>query len=318
MDRLDELAIFVAVIQHGSLAGAARKLHRSAPAVTRAIASLEERFGSRLLERTTRRLAPTEAGQRLAERARILLHEYQEAVNDTAESQLNGLLRVTSPVQFGRKHVAPVVMTFLERYPQLQIEMRLDDRNLELIDEGIDIAVRIGRLQDSSMVARKLGEVTLVTVASPAYLAQRGEPLQPAQLAEHDTIFGTSHPSLPEWRFGPYENSGRVRLTPRLLLNEVETQLLAVRAGKGVARLLSYQVADDLAAGTLVRLLAEYEPLPMPVQLVANNVHRMPLKVRAFWDYAYQQLSQLTHIRLCPLIARGAVADPKARYQGGG
>lgn len=297
MDRLDELAIFVAVVQHGSLAAAGRKLRRSAPAVTRAIASLEQRFGARLVERTTRRLAPTEAGLRLAERAHLLLTDYQAAVLDTADTQLTGLLRITSPVQFGRKHVAPVVMAFLDRYPQMQIEMVLNDRNLDLIDEGLDVAVRIGHLQDSSRVARRLGQVSRVTVASPDYLARRGEPQEPAQLADHDTIVGTQRASLREWRFGPQENGERVRLTPRLLLNDVETQLLAVRAGKGIARLLSYQVADDLAAGTLVRLLPAFEPLPMPVQLVAQNMQRMPLKVRTFWDYAWQELSQLAQIQ---------------------
>ncbi|CUW22133.1 HTH-type transcriptional regulator DmlR [Serratia grimesii] len=297
MDRLDELAIFVAVIQHGSLAAAGRKLRRSAPAITRAIASLEQRFGARLVERTTRRLAPTEAGLRLVERAHVLLHEYQAAVLDTVDTQLTGLLRITSPVQFGRKHVAPVVMAFLDHYPQMQIEMVLNDRNLDLIDEGLDVAIRIGHLQDSSRVARRLGQVSRVTVASPAYLARRGEPQEPVQLADHDTIVGTQRASLREWRFGPQENGERVRLTPRLLLNEVETQLLAVRAGKGIARLLSYQVADDLAAGTLVRLLPSYEPLPMPVQLVAQNAQRMPLKVRTFWDYAWQALSQLAQIQ---------------------
>ncbi|WP_337047642.1 LysR family transcriptional regulator [Serratia liquefaciens] len=297
MDRLDELAIFVAVVQHGSLAAAGRKLRRSAPAVTRAIASLEQRFGARLVERTTRRLAPTEAGLRLAERAHLLLTDYQAAVLDTADTQLTGLLRITSPVQFGRKHVAPVVMAFLDRYPQMQIEMVLNDRNLDLIDEGLDVAVRIGHLQDSSRVARRLGQVSRVTVASPDYLARRGEPQEPAQLAEHDTIVGTQRASLREWRFGPQENGERVRLAPRLLLNDVETQLLAVRAGKGIARLLSYQVADDLAAGTLVRLLPAFEPLPMPVQLVAQNMQRMPLKVRTFWDYAWQELSQLAQIQ---------------------
>jgi DNA-binding transcriptional LysR family regulator len=302
MDRLDELAIFVAVIQHGSLAAAGRKLRRSAPAITRAIAALEQRFGARLVERTTRRLAPTEAGLRLAERAQLLLQDYRTAVLDAADTQLGGLLRITSPVQFGRMHVAPVVMAFLDDYPQMQIEMVLNDRNLDLIDEGLDVAVRIGHQQDSSRVARRLGQVSRVTVASPAYLAQRGEPLTPAQLVEHDTIVGTQRPSLREWRFGPQENGERVRLAPRLLLNEVETQLLAARAGKGIARLLSYQVADDLAAGTLVRLLPAFEPLPMPVQLVAQHVQRMPLKVRTFWDYAFQHLSRLPQIQAGPPV----------------
>jgi len=302
MDRLDELAIFVAVIQHGSLAAAGRKLRRSAPAITRAIAALEQRFGARLVERTTRRLAPTEAGLRLAERAQLLLQDYRTAVLDAADTQLGGLLRITSPVQFGRMHVAPVVMAFLDDYPQMQIEMVLNDRNLDLIDEGLDVAVRIGHQQDSSRVARRLGQVSRVTVASPAYLARRGEPLTPAQLVEHDTIVGTQRPSLREWRFGPQENGERVRLAPRLLLNEVETQLLAARAGKGIARLLSYQVADDLAAGTLVRLLPAFEPLPMPVQLVAQHVQRMPLKVRTFWDYAFQRLSRLPQIQAGPPV----------------
>ncbi|CAI0765224.1 LysR family transcriptional regulator [Serratia entomophila] len=302
MDRLDELAIFVAVIQHGSLAAAGRKLRRSAPTITRAIAALEQRFGARLVERTTRRLAPTEAGLRLAERAQLLLQDYRTAVLDAADTQLGGLLRITSPVQFGRMHVAPVVMAFLDDYPQMQIEMVLNDRNLDLIDEGLDVAVRIGHQQDSSRVARRLGQVSRVTVASPAYLARRGEPLTPAQLVEHDTIVGTQRPSLREWRFGPQENGERVRLAPRLLLNEVETQLLAARAGKGIARLLSYQVADDLAAGTLVRLLPAFEPLPMPVQLVAQHVQRMPLKVRTFWDYAFQRLSLLPQIQAGPPV----------------
>ncbi|CAI0736334.1 LysR family transcriptional regulator [Serratia entomophila] len=302
MDRLDELAIFVAVIQHGSLAAAGRKLRRSAPAITRAIAALEQRFGARLVERTTRRLAPTEAGLRLAERAQLLLQDYRTAVLDAADTQLGGLLRITSPVQFGRMHVAPVVMAFLDDYPQMQIEMVLNDRNLDLIDEGLDVAVRIGHQQDSSRVARRLGQVSRVTVASPGYLARRGEPLTPAQLVEHDTIVGTQRPSLREWRFGPQENGERVRLAPRLLLNEVETQLLAARAGKGIARLLSYQVADDLAAGTLVRLLPAFEPLPMPVQLVAQHVQRMPLKVRTFWDYTFQRLSRLPQIQAGPPV----------------
>lgn len=214
MDRLDELAIFVAVVQQGSLAAAGRKLRRSAPAITRAIAALEQRFGTRLVERTTRRLAPTEAGVRLLERAQQLLQDYQAVVQDTAEAQLSGLLRVTSPVQFGRRYVAPVVMAFLDDYPQMQIEMVLNDRNLDLIDEGLDIAVRIGHLQDSSRVARRLGQVSRVTVASPAYLARCGEPRSPAQLAEHATIVGTQRPSLREWRFGPQENGERVRLAP--------------------------------------------------------------------------------------------------------
>ena len=261
MDRLDEMAIFVAVLQYGSLAEAARKLHRSPPAITRAIASLEHRFGARLVERTTRSLAPTEAGARLAEKARLLLSQYQDAVEDTAETQLSGLLRITAPVQFGRKHVAPLVMEFLAQHPDMQIEMMLNDRNLDLIDEGLDLAVRIGHQEDSGKVARKVAQVTRVLVASPAYLARHGEPQHPSELAAHQTVMGTLRTQIREWRFGPHEDDLRVRLSPRLLSNDVESQLLAVRSGQGIARLLSYQVSDDVKAGRMVRLLAEFEPL---------------------------------------------------------
>lgn len=214
MDRLDELAIFVAVVQQGSLAAAGRKLRRSAPAITRAIAALEQRFGTRLVERTTRRLAPTEAGVRLLERAQQLLQDYQAVVQDTAEAQLSGLLRVTSPVQFGRRYVAPVVMAFLDDYPQMQIEMVLNDRNLDLIDEGLDIAVRIGHLQDSSRVARRLG------AGQPGDGRQPGLPGALRRAALTGAVGRACHhrrhqrPSLREWRFGPQENGERVRLAP--------------------------------------------------------------------------------------------------------
>ena len=296
MDRLDEMAIFVAVLQYGSLAEAARKLHRSPPAMTRAIASLEHRFGARLVERTTRSLAPTEAGARLAEKARVLLSQYQDAVEDATETQLSGLLRLTAPVQFGRKHVAPLVMAFLAQNPDMQIEMMLNDRNLDLIDEGLDLAVRIGHQVDSGKVARKVAQVTRVLVASPDYLAEHGVPQHPSELARHQTIMGTLRAQISEWRFGPHEDGLRVRLSPRLLSNDVESQLLAVRSGQGIARLLSYQVMDDLQAGNMVRLLTEFEPLPLPVQLVAQQVQQMPRKVRTFWDFAFERLSALPQL----------------------
>ena len=295
MDRLDELAIFVAVVQQGS-GGRRAQTAALGAGDHRAIAALEQRFGTRLVERTTRRLAPTEAGVRLLERAQQLLQDYQAVVQDTAEAQLSGLLRVTSPVQFGRRYVAPVVMAFLDDYPQMQIEMVLNDRNLDLIDEGLDIAVRIGHLQDSSRVARRLGQVSRVTVASPAYGALRRAALTGAAGgARHHRRHSAAVAARMALRPAGKRRAGAPR--PRLLLNDVEAQLLAVRAGKGIARLLSYQVADDVAAGTLVRLLADHEPLPMPVQLVAQQAQRMPLKVRAFWDYAFERLSALPQIQ---------------------
>jgi DNA-binding transcriptional LysR family regulator len=183
MDRLDEMEIFVAIVDHGSLAGAARRLRRSAPAVTRALIALEDRIGTRLVERTTRRLSPTDAGRALADRARILLSDYQAAVMGVADAPISGLLRVTAPVQFGQRHVTPVATQFLDLHPAMAVELVLNDRNLDLIDEGLDVAVRIGPLPDSSLLARRAGLVRRVLVASPEYVARRGQPQRGADRA---------------------------------------------------------------------------------------------------------------------------------------
>ncbi|MCJ2066763.1 LysR family transcriptional regulator [Methylobacterium sp. J-088] len=293
MDRLDELALFVAIVDAGSLSAAARRLHRSAAAATRALASLEARAGSRLVERTTRRLAPTQAGLDLAERARGLLAGYEMAVSGASGDVVRGLLRITAPVLFGRKHVAPVVSGFLDAYPETQVELVLADRNLDLVDEGIDIALRIGQLAESRLLARRVGQVGQIVVASPDYLAARGTPRKPADLAEHDTILGVGRSGLREWRFGV----NRVRLAPRLIVNEVEAALIAARAGRGIARVLSYQAAEDIAAGRLVRLLAAHEPPPVPVQLVTPSADFRPARVNAFLDFATAALRALPVLR---------------------
>jgi DNA-binding transcriptional LysR family regulator len=306
VDRLDELAVLVAVVDGGSLVAAARRLRRSAPAVTRALAALESRVGARLVERTTRRLAPTDAGRALAENSRALLNAYGEAVSGAAPGPVRGLVRVTAPVQFGRRHVLPVITSFLAAFPGTQVEIQLHDRHLDLIEEGLDLAVRIGRLTDSSLLVRRVGEVRKLLVASPAYLARRGAPRKPADLGTHDTIFGTSLKGPLEWRFAAGGRTGAVRLNPRVLVNDVEGQLVAARAGSGIARALSYQVADDLAAGTLLRLLQPFEPPPMPVQLVAVSRVHMPPKVRAFFDHAVEALGRLRVIQPEAVARRGA------------
>ncbi len=286
MDRLDELATFVAIIEAGSLVGASRRLQRSPPAVTRALSALEDRMGVRLVERTTRRLSPSEAGSALAERARSLLADYEQALAGASQAQVQGVLRITAPVQFGRRHVAPIVSTFLNEYADVRVELTLNDRNLDLIEEGLDLAVRIGPLADSSLVARPVGSVRRVVVASPQYLARRGVPQTPSDLAMHDTIFGMARSPAREWRFGHSQRGAVVRLTPRLLVDDVDAQLQAARAGRGIARPLSYQVTDELADGTLVRLLQDFEPDPLPVQLVTLNRSYIAPKVRAFMEIA--------------------------------
>jgi DNA-binding transcriptional LysR family regulator len=297
MDRLQELAVLVAVIDHGSLAAASRRLRQSAPAVTRALAALEDRVGVRLVERTTRRLSATEAGRAFAERARVLLNDYSSAVTGFAEAPIRGLLRVTAPLQFGRLHVAPLVIGFLETFSETQVELVLNDRNLDLIEERLDVAVRIGPLEDSALLAKRVGEVRRILVASPAYLAKRGTPNKPTDLATHDAIFGTTRAEPSEWRFGLSKRTTVVRLSPRLLVNDVEARLVAVRAGQGVARVLSYQVTAELEAGTLVRLLTAFEPTPLPIHLVALSRGYKAPKVKAFLDFAATSLANLRVIR---------------------
>jgi DNA-binding transcriptional LysR family regulator len=286
MDRFDELIIFVGIIDAGSLVTASRRLRRSPPAVTRALSSLEDRMGLRLIERTTRRLAPTEAGSAFAERARALLTDYDKLLEGAAQAPVRGVLRITAPVQFGRRHIAPIVSAFLNEYPDVRVELSLNDRNLDLIEHGLDVAVRIGPLEDSGLVARQVGSVRRVVVASPEYLARRGVPRTPQELATHETIFGMARSPAREWRFGPSPRGATVRLSPRLLVDDVETQLQAVQAGRGIARVLSYQVRDEVALGTLVRLLMDFEPEPLPVHLVTSSRTNLAPKVRAFLDSA--------------------------------
>lgn len=294
MDRLDELAVFIAVLETGSLAGAARRLRRSAPAVTRTLAALETRIGARLVERTTRRLAVTDAGRRLAEAARPVLAGYDAAVAQTEAGALRGHLRMSAPLVFGRRHMAPVLAAFLDAHPDLTGELVLNDRNLDLVEEQLDVALRIATLADSSLVARKVGEVRRVVVASPAYLARRPAPAGPADLAGHDVIYSSTQPGPTEWRFAGGEV---VRLRPRLSVNAVEPVVAAAVEGRGITRVLSYQVADELADGRLVRLLATCEPAPIPVQLVTASARLAPPRVRAFLDFAAGELSRLAVVR---------------------
>lgn len=296
MDRLDEFAIFVRIVEEGSLVRAARRLRRSPPAVTRALAALEDRLGVRLVDRTTRRLAPTEAGRALYERARAVIADYEAAAAGAREAPVRGLLRISAPVQFGRRHIAPIATRFLDSHDGVEIELLLNDRNVDLIDEGIDVALRIGALADSSLTARPVGHVRRQWVASPAYLAEHGTPRTPADLARHEALLGTSRGAM-EWSFAGARPGASLHLAGRLRVDDIETRLRAARDGRGVAQFLSYQVADDLASGRLVRLLRAFERPPLPVQLVTKGrAHRAP-KIDAFLDFAARKLSTLPILR---------------------
>jgi DNA-binding transcriptional LysR family regulator len=296
VDRLDELAVFVAILDAGSLAVAARRLRRSAPAVTRALAALEARLGARLIERTTRRLTPTETGRRLGADARRALAAYRDALRPSAEAVPQGMLRITAPLIFGRRHVTPVVASFLAAYPAVQADLLHADRNLDLVEEGLDVALRIGPPADHLPLPHLVGEVRRVVVGGPAYLQAHGEPTTPAALARHAVVHVVGRTTPAEWRFRSGGRERVVRLTPRLTVNEIEAALVAVRAGHGITRVLSYQVAEEVAAGTLVRLLRAYEPPALPVSLVAASSEPPP-RVRAFLEHAVSALSALAVVR---------------------
>ena len=295
MDRLDELAIFVRIVEEGSLVRAASRLRRSPPAVTRALAALEDRIGVRLVDRTTRRLAPTEAGRALYDKARTLMAGYEAATAGAPDAPVRGVLRITAPVQFGRRHIAPIVARFLDVHDGVEVELLLNDRNIDLIEDGVDVALRIGALTDSTLTARLVGRVRRLWVASPAYLKRCGTPRAPGDLVRHEAILGTLRANT-GWTFaGARRASPRLapRLMGRLRVDDVETRLRAARDGRGVAQLLSYQVADDLAAGKLVRLLQAWEAPPLPVHLVTKGrAHRAP-KIEAFLTFAAKRLLAL-------------------------
>ena len=310
MDKLDELAVFAAIVDAGSLAEAARRLRRSPPAVTRCLAALEDRLGVRLAERTTRRLVPTEAGRRLAEQARRLLSDYGETMRAAgADEPLRGRLRITAPVQFGQRHVMPLVAGFLRSYPEITADVLFSDSNADLIEEELDVAVRIGPLANSTLVARRVGEVGRFLLASPGYIARRGVPATSGDLANHDTIFIAARLIPAEWRFAEGERERIVRLTPRLTVNQVEAALSAAREGLGITRALSYQAADDLDAGRLVRLLPHAEPPPLPVHLIVSGARHMPARTRAFLDHAASGLKSLAAIRGLPAAMPEAAGD---------
>jgi DNA-binding transcriptional LysR family regulator len=295
-DRLEELETFLAIIDGNGFASAARRLRRSGPSVTRALQALEARMGTRLLERTTRRVSPTEAGQRLAAEAREVLAHYRAALSGQ-EDRAEGLLRVTAPVIFGGRHVAPLLAGFLDRHPGIRAELTLSDRNLDMIEEAQDVALRIGAVAQSSLEIRRVGEVRRVLVASPGYLARHGMPRGPAELARHALIFTASRPMAREWRFRHKGRDVVHRFMPRLAVTHIEAALAVAAAGQGIATALSYQVLNDIAAGRFVRLLPEYEPPAMPVQLVRPSGPHPPRRVALFLEEAEAELMALPLIR---------------------
>ncbi len=295
MDRLSAMQAFVAVADLQGFAPAARKLGVSASAVTRMVAALEERLGVRLLQRTTRSVTLTDAGARYLDRARRILAEIDEA-EDSAQAERarpTGRLTVSAPTLFGRMHLAPLMGEFLVAHPEVTGELLLADRMVNLVDEGVDLALRIGRLEDSSLIVRKAGETRRVLVASPAYLERHGVPSVPGDLGAHQVIQVLPLAPTLEWTFrtAPDRASDEVRVSvaAHYVTNSVDAALWHAEHGGGLTLALSYQVADAVRAGRLRIVLAGHEPPPLPIQWVYPTSRLLSAKVRAFIDLAARQ-----------------------------
>ena len=295
MDRLRELDVFVAVAEAGSFAKAAMRLRLSPPSVTRAITALELRLGARVFNRTTRRLMITDVGQRFLESAKRILTELQaaekEAVSETIAPQ--GHLTITASVTFGRSALTPIICAFLEQHPRVSASILLLDRVVNLVEEGIDVAVRIGALPHSSLIAKRVGHVREVIVASPDYLARRGTPSEPPDLRLHAVIGFTGLMPNREWRFERDRASKRIAINPSLEINDALAAIEAAELGHGITNALSYMVDEKIRAGKLVPVLNDMMPPPRPVHLVFPHAKLVAPKIRALVEFAAPRLKAL-------------------------
>jgi DNA-binding transcriptional LysR family regulator len=312
MDRIDAMKVFVAALDEGSLAGAARRLRRSPAAVSRAIAFLEAHVGVELLHRTTRSLRLSEAGKRYAEACRRVLSDLEEADILAAGERAapRGLLTITAPVAAGEDIVRPIVDDFMDAFPAVNVRLYLLDRPANLIDEGIDLALRIAHLADSILIAVKLGEVRRVVAAAPRYLAQNPVIQHPADLGNH-RIVAMTHFGIDSWSFPPLPGSSvprAVQFTPRFIVNSIRGAVASAVGGRGVTRMFSYHIADQLRDGSLKIVLAGDEHEPIPVSLIAPHGRMQVPKVRAFVDFAVPRLK--AHFIQLTREAEGANIHP--------
>ncbi|MGR9087191.1 MAG: LysR family transcriptional regulator [Gammaproteobacteria bacterium] len=289
MDRLHSMSVFLAVAEEESFAAGARRLGMSPPAVTRAIAALEERLGVKLLNRTTRYVRVTDAGSRYLDDCRRIICEADEA--DEAAAGINaeprGHLAVTAPVMFGRIFVIPGILDYLQRYPEMEVSAVFLDRVVNLLEEGFDVGVRIGELPDSSMRAVRVGQVRRVLCASPGYMAKNGMPLNPSELIHHNIIASSTISPVVDWKFA---RDISIRVKPRLTVTSNDAAIEAALAGMGITRLLSYQIESHLTDGRLQTLLTEFEPSPLPIHLVHREGRYASAKVRSFVDLMITKL----------------------------
>lgn len=286
------MSLFAAVVDAGSLSAAGRKLDVPLATVSRKLSDLEAHLKTRLLTRSTRQLELTDAGRDYLAACRQILEQVDEAERTAwgAYARAKGDLVIAAPIVFGRLHMVPVVAAFLEQYPDVDIRLILGDRNMNLLEEHIDLALRIGELPDSSLVATQVGSVRRVACASPAYLERFGTPREPGALSALRCVSFEGFASSSTWTFASPAGAQRVQVRARLAATTADAAIAAALAGVGITRVLSYQVADALEQGLLVRILADHEPPAVPVSLVYPGQGRLPMKTRAFIDFAATRL----------------------------
>ncbi|RWL15836.1 MULTISPECIES: LysR family transcriptional regulator [Mesorhizobium] len=294
MDRLEAMSLFVAAVEAGSLSAAGRRFGIPLATVSRKVSDLERHLKTRLLNRSTRQLTLTDAGHAYLAACRRILDEVGEAERSAAGEYIapTGELIITAPIVFGRLHVLPVVTGFLAAYPDVAIRLMLADRTTQLSEEHIDLAVRIGELPDSSLVATRIGSIRRVVCASPAYLAEHGMPETPRDLAAHNCITFEGLTAPAAWTFATGKTELAVPIRSRLRVNTAEAAVDAAVAGAGMTRVLSYQVTAAVRAGTLRAVLQAFEPQPWPVSLVHAGQGLLPVKLRAFLDFAAPRLKK--------------------------
>lgn len=296
MDRLRAVEVFAEVAERGSLSGAARDLGLSAPSVTRIIGELEAEVGVRLLHRTTRKVTLTESGRVFLERTRRLAEDFHAARDQArgAHTEPKGTLRITASVLFGQHYVSPILREYLDRHAEVRVEAIFLDRVVNLVEEGFDIAVRIGPLPDSNLVVARVGRVRQVVCGSAAYLEAHGVPKSPADLVHHRLISASAVTPTNRWRFA---DRSTVKVAPRLTFSSVSAAIEAATAGWGLTRVLSYQVGPELEDGRLVTVLSGLEPTPLPIHLVHAEGRTASAKVRAFLDLASGRLRERANLQ---------------------
>lgn len=292
MDQIHLMKVFVAVGELESFAAAARRLDISPAAVTRAVSALEDMLGVKLLQRTTRSVRLTQAGGRYLEDTRHILASISEANEAAAgiNATPKGELAVTAPILFGKKFVMPSIVRYLQQYPEVDVSAYFLDRIVNMVEEGMDVAVRIGPLPDSGLKALRVGRVRRMLCASPEYLARHGVPQHPSDLPAHAVIATTNLSPRAGWRFGVTDEPTLVRIKPRLTVTSNDGAIAAAVGGLGIARLLSYQVVDEIASGQLQVLLADYEEAPWPIHVLHRESKHGSAKVRMFVDMLAHEL----------------------------